>query len=119
MLRSYSLDFGGSWEVHWPLAEFAYKNSYQANISITPCKALYGRSCRLLLYWADGEECVILRAKIIHETIEKVRMIKERIKAVQSCQKNYADLKRCKIEFEVGDYVSEGSSKVRCYEIQS
>ena len=32
MLRACVLDHKGSWEEHLPLAEFAYNNSYQANI---------------------------------------------------------------------------------------
>ena len=32
MLRSCVLDFGGSWDEHLALAEFAYNNSYQNSI---------------------------------------------------------------------------------------
>jgi hypothetical protein len=32
MLRACTLDFGGSWDEHLPLAEFAYNNSYQSSI---------------------------------------------------------------------------------------
>ena len=34
------LDFKGSWEDHLYLAEFAYNNSYQASIKMTPFEAL-------------------------------------------------------------------------------
>ena len=40
------LDLKGSWEKHLPLVEFAYNNSYQASIQMTPYEALYGRSCQ-------------------------------------------------------------------------
>lgn len=46
MLRSCVLDFGGCWNKYLPLTEFAYNNSFQASIYMTPYKALYGRRCR-------------------------------------------------------------------------
>ena len=46
MLRACALDFGGSWEDHLPLIEFAYNNSYHSSIGMAPYVALYGRSCR-------------------------------------------------------------------------
>ena len=46
MLRACVLDHKGSWEEHLPLVEFAYNNSYQVSIQMTPCEALYGRQCR-------------------------------------------------------------------------
>jgi len=47
------LDFNGSWEDHLHLAEFAYNNSYQASIKMTPFEALYGRKYRSPLCWDD------------------------------------------------------------------
>ena len=38
-------------------------------------------------------------------TIEKITLIKERLKAAQSKQKSYADNRRRDLEFEVGDHV--------------
>nr|GEU33809.1 putative reverse transcriptase domain, ribonuclease H-like domain protein [Tanacetum cinerariifolium] len=32
MLRAYVIDFGGNWDVHLPLAEFSYNNSYYSSI---------------------------------------------------------------------------------------
>ena len=43
MLRACVLDHKGSWEEHLLLVEFAYNNSYQASIHMTPYEALYGR----------------------------------------------------------------------------
>ena len=45
MLRACVLDLKGSWEEHLPLVEFAYNNSYQASIQMSPYEALYGRPC--------------------------------------------------------------------------
>ncbi|GJY97434.1 putative reverse transcriptase domain-containing protein [Tanacetum coccineum] len=43
MLRTCVIDFGGSWDVHLPLAEFSYNNSYHSNIRCAPFEALHGR----------------------------------------------------------------------------
>lgn len=42
MLRSVTLDHGGSWERFLPLLKFTYNNSYQVTIGMTPYEALYG-----------------------------------------------------------------------------
>ncbi|GKD06060.1 putative reverse transcriptase domain-containing protein [Tanacetum coccineum] len=53
MLRACVIDFGGSWDVHLPLAEFSYNNSYHLSIRFAPFKAMYGRKCRSPILWAD------------------------------------------------------------------
>ena len=41
MMRACVLDFGGSWNKHLSLMEFAYNNSYQATIGMAPYELLY------------------------------------------------------------------------------
>ena len=41
----------------------------------------------------------------IQESIEKVKLIRERLKAAQSRQKSYADTRRRNLEFETGNHV--------------
>ncbi|GKE05801.1 putative reverse transcriptase domain-containing protein, partial [Tanacetum coccineum] len=43
MLRACVLDFEGSWDVHLPLVEFSYNNSYHSSMRCAPFEALYGR----------------------------------------------------------------------------
>ncbi|GJW84208.1 putative reverse transcriptase domain-containing protein [Tanacetum coccineum] len=52
MLRACILDFGGIWDVHLPLVEFSYNNSYHSSVRCAPFGALYGRKCRSLIMWA-------------------------------------------------------------------
>ena len=40
MFRMCVMDFGGQWDLHLPLIEFAYNNSYHASIEIAPYEAL-------------------------------------------------------------------------------
>ena len=46
MLRACVIDFGKAWDIHLPLVEFSYKNSYHTSIKGAPFEALYGRKCR-------------------------------------------------------------------------
>nr|GEU41523.1 hypothetical protein [Tanacetum cinerariifolium] len=56
MLRACILDFGGSWDVHLPLVEYSYNNSYHSSMRCAPFEALYGRKCRSPIMWAEPVE---------------------------------------------------------------
>ncbi|KAG8485968.1 hypothetical protein CXB51_019316 [Gossypium anomalum] len=66
-------------------------------------QALYGRKCRTPLYWTELKENQIYGVDLIKETEEKVKVIRDCLKAASDRQKSYADLKRKEIEFQVGD----------------
>ncbi|GJS34397.1 putative reverse transcriptase domain-containing protein [Tanacetum coccineum] len=105
MLRACVIEFGGSWHVYLPLAEFSYNNSYHTSIRCAPFEALYGRKCRSPVLWAEIGEGSLIRPKLVQETTNKVVVIKERLQAARDCQKSYADNRRKPLEFEVGDCV--------------
>ncbi|GJW25430.1 putative reverse transcriptase domain-containing protein [Tanacetum coccineum] len=71
MLRACVIDFGGNWDVHLPLAEFSYNNSYHSSIRYAPFKALYGRKCRSPVLWAEIGEISLIGPKLVQETTEK------------------------------------------------
>ena len=105
MLRVCVLDHKGSWEEHLPLVEFAYNNSYQASIQMSPYEALYGRSCQSPICWTEVGESSITGPDLIKDTSEKVSLILQHLLTAQSRQKSYTD-RRCRpLEFEVGDHV--------------
>ena len=105
MLRACVLDHKGSWEEHLPLVEFAYNNSYQASIQMTPYEALYGRPCRSPICWTEVGESSITGPDLIRDTSEKVSLIRQRLITAQIQQKSYADMLRRPLEFEVRDHV--------------
>nr|GEX35960.1 hypothetical protein [Tanacetum cinerariifolium] len=74
MLRACVIDFGGSWNIHLPLAKFSYNNSYHSSIRCAHFEALYGRKYRV------------------------------RLKAARDRQKSYADNRMKCLEFQVGDH---------------
>nr|GEW66177.1 putative reverse transcriptase domain-containing protein [Tanacetum cinerariifolium] len=81
MLRACVIGFGGSWDVHLPLAEFSYNNSYHLRIRCAPFEALYGRKCRSPVLWAEIGESSLIGPELIQETTDKVVLIKEKLKA--------------------------------------
>ena len=88
-----------------PLAKFAYNNSYRSSIGMAPFEALYGRKCRSPICRADVGDGPLLGPEIVYETIEKVKLIQQRLKTAQSRQKSYADVRRRDREYDVGDHV--------------
>lgn len=105
MLRACILEWGNSWERYLPLAEFAYNNSFQSSIDMSPYEALYGRPCRTPLCWTQVGERSIIGPAIVEETTEKIKFLKKKIKEAQDRQKSYADRRRKDIEFQEGDWV--------------
>src|SRR5207237_7644007 len=105
MLRACTLTYSKNWEECLPLAEFAYNNSYQKSLQMTPFEALYGRRCRTPLNWSEPGERVIFGPDIVQEAEGRVQLIQKHLKAAQSRQKSYADQRCRSLVFQVGDYV--------------
>ncbi|GKE43650.1 putative reverse transcriptase domain-containing protein, partial [Tanacetum coccineum] len=80
MIRACILEFEGSWDVHLPLVEFSYNNSYHSSVRCAPFEALYGRKCRSPIIWKEVGEGNLIRP-------------------------DYADKRRKPLEFSVGEYV--------------
>ncbi|GKA79365.1 putative reverse transcriptase domain-containing protein [Tanacetum coccineum] len=56
MLRACVIDSGNGWDIHLPLVELSYNNSYHTSIKAAPFEALYGRKCRSPVCWAKVGE---------------------------------------------------------------
>ncbi|KAL8119581.1 hypothetical protein AgCh_016907 [Apium graveolens] len=105
MLRVCAIDFKGSWDEHLPLVEFAYNNSYHANIGMPPYEALYGRKCRSPVYWGEVGKRKILGPELVQQMKEVVEVIQKRLIAAQHRQRKYADQLRKDMEFKEGNLV--------------
>ena len=99
------LDHLGAWDEFLPLIEFTYNHNFNASIGMAPYEALFDRKCRTPLCWYQDGEAVLVGPELLEHTIEKVRMVRDRMQASQSRQKAYADRKRRPLEFMVGDHV--------------
>ncbi|GJS36332.1 putative reverse transcriptase domain-containing protein [Tanacetum coccineum] len=62
MLRTCFLDFGGSWDVHLPLVEFSYNNSYHSSVRCASFEALYGLD-RLKAVQFDRKKCYAVKRR--------------------------------------------------------
>ncbi|WMV13936.1 hypothetical protein MTR67_007321 [Solanum verrucosum] len=105
MLRERVIDFKGNWDDLLPLIEFASNNSYHSSIGIAPFEALYGKRCRSPIGWFEVGEISLISPELVYEAIEKVQLIRERLRTAQSRQKSYDDVRRRDLEFEVNDWV--------------
>ncbi|GJY73429.1 putative reverse transcriptase domain-containing protein [Tanacetum coccineum] len=100
MLRACVIYLGGSWDVHLPLAEISYNNSYNSSIRCAPFEELYGRKCRSPFRWAEIRESRLIGPELVQETTDKVVLIKKKLKAARDRQKSYANNRRKPLEFE-------------------
>jgi hypothetical protein len=105
LLRACAMEFGGNWKDRIPLVEFTYNNSYQATIRMAPYEALYGIKCRTPVCWEEVGDQNLMGPEFVQDTSEKIRIIRDRMKAAQDRQKRYADRRRRPLEFNVGDKV--------------
>ncbi len=72
---------------------------------MAPFKALYRRKCLTPYYWVDLTDRLKLGAEIIQETIEKIKKIHKRLKAVNQRNERYVNQKKRDLKFEVGSKV--------------
>nr|AAT38727.1 Polyprotein, putative [Solanum demissum] len=105
MLRACVINFKVNWDDQLPLIEYAYNNNYYSSIQMTPYEALYGRRCRYLIGWFEVDEAGLIGPDFSHHAMDKVKIIQERLKTMQSHQKSYTDVRRRDLEFEVDDWV--------------
>ena len=71
---------------------------------MTSYEALYGKPCRSLLHRAELDEHVVMGPQVIEETTEKICVIRDKLKAIQSRQKKYTDFPRWEVEFDIDDF---------------
>jgi hypothetical protein len=72
---------------------------------MAPYEALYSRKCRTPLYWEEVEDKKLYDVELIQVTIEKVKIIKDQIKAVQDRQNKFIDARKRPLKFITKDKV--------------
>ncbi|XP_009760535.1 uncharacterized protein [Nicotiana sylvestris] len=110
MLHACVLDFKGG---HLQLIEFAYNNINHSSIQIAPFEALYGRRCGSHIGWFEIWEDELIGPDLVHQAMEKVKTIKERLKTAQSRQKSYLDIRRRDLESREDDWVFLNVSPIK------
>ncbi|WMV58415.1 hypothetical protein MTR67_051800 [Solanum verrucosum] len=105
MFRDCVINFNGSWDDHLPLIEFTYNNNYHSSIHMAPYEALYGCRYRSPVGWFEVGEAALIGPNLVNDAMEKVQLIRDRLKTAQSRQKSYADVRRRHLEFQIDDWV--------------
>ncbi|XP_070013264.1 uncharacterized protein [Nicotiana sylvestris] len=83
----------------------AHTSSFHASIQMAPFEALYGRRCRYLIGSFEVGEAELIGSDLMHQAMEKVKIIKERLKTSKSCQKSYSEVRHRDLEFKEDDWV--------------
>uniref|UniRef100_A0A1S3YSF0 Integrase zinc-binding domain-containing protein n=1 Tax=Nicotiana tabacum TaxID=4097 RepID=A0A1S3YSF0_TOBAC len=86
-----------------PVKTTDFAEHYQASIGMTPYEALYRRRCRSPVGWFEAIEVPLIGPEFVCEALEKVQLIRERLRAAQNRQKSYSDKRHRELEFIVGD----------------
>ena len=73
------------------MLEFAYNNSNQSGIQMALYEALYGRKCRSPIGWFEVGDRQLLGPNMVKDAVDKVKLIRDRMKTAQSWKKSYAD----------------------------
>ncbi|XP_070045112.1 uncharacterized protein [Nicotiana tomentosiformis] len=100
-----NMDFMGSCDDHLPLIEFAYNNSYHARIQMSLFEALYGRRCRSPIGWFEIGEAEFFGPYLMHQDMEKVKIIAEQLTTTQSHHRSYSNVRCRDLEFKDDDWV--------------
>nr|GEV76582.1 retrotransposon protein, putative, Ty3-gypsy subclass [Tanacetum cinerariifolium] len=84
MLRACVLNFRGSWDVHLPLVDFSYNESYHSSVRCASFETLYGRKCCKPIMWAEVGEGQLIGLELVKETSEKImQFIELRLRMVR------------------------------------
>lgn len=75
MLRTCAIEFAADWEKCLPYVEFAYNNSYQFSLKMSPFEAFYGRQCRTPLLWSEAGEGYLFGPDFLKDAEDKVHLI--------------------------------------------
>ena len=68
-------------------------------------KALSGRRCRYPICWFEVGEAILIGPNLVYQAMEKVILIRERLKVAQSRQKSCSDVRQRDLKFEIDDWV--------------
>ncbi|GJS16374.1 ty3-gypsy retrotransposon protein [Tanacetum coccineum] len=97
-LASFGHNFLNLAVIFLPWAEYCYNTSYHNSIKMTPYQALYGT-------YPPGSSKVAVVEDMLVERDELLRLLRENLLAAKNRMEKKANLKRRKVEFNVGDKV--------------
>ena len=99
------INFKGSWDDHFPC--------YHSSIQMSPNEALYGRRCRSHVGWFDLGQAALIGPYSLLYAMEKLQLIRNRLRTTQSRQKSYDHVKKRELEFNKDDRVFLNDSPMK------
>ena len=72
---------------------------------MAPYEALYGRKCRSPLYWDKEGKEILEGPELVQITVDKINLIKSKLKASQDRQKSYVDQHKKEMDYQIGNKV--------------
>ncbi|XP_049381297.1 uncharacterized protein LOC125845823 [Solanum stenotomum] len=72
---------------------------------MAPYEALYGRKYRSPIGLFEIGETTLIGPDLVHQAMEKFKVIQQRLETAQSRHNSYADVRRRGLEFSIGDWV--------------
>ncbi len=105
MLQACVLNYSEGWFRYLSLVEFAYNNSYQANIEMASYEVLYRHRCRSPICWDDLGKRKSIGPDLVEKSEAKICIARQQLLIAQSHQKSYADRRQRDLEFQVGKHI--------------
>jgi hypothetical protein len=93
------------WDDYLHLVEFAYNNSYQSSLKMSPFQALNGRRCNTTVSWDSPMNITMLGPKRVKEMEQNISRIKQNLETNQDRQKIYILKNKMHKELKVGEHV--------------
>ncbi|XP_070050055.1 uncharacterized protein [Nicotiana tomentosiformis] len=80
--------------------------SYHSSIQMAQYEALYRRKCKAPIGWFEVGETKLVGPELVQQTVENIKLIRERLLVAQSRQKFYADNRLRDLDFQVTEQLS-------------
>nr|GEV51750.1 hypothetical protein [Tanacetum cinerariifolium] len=128
MSTTYHPQTDGIWDVHLPLVEFSYNNSYHSSVRYASFEALYGRKCCSPIMWVEVGEGQLIGPNTQIEIIEKVGPVAYRLELHEELNSvhdtfHVSNLKKCladtTLQFIQFLYHVDGGDFVENYGVES
>nr|GEV26848.1 putative reverse transcriptase domain-containing protein [Tanacetum cinerariifolium] len=101
------------WDVHLPLVEFSYNNSYYFSVRCALFEEIYGKKCRSPILWVEVGEGQLIGPEIVQETTKKISQIKDMLKDVVRFGKKGKLAPRFGGPFEITERISLVAYRLR------
>ena len=69
---------------------------------MAPFEALYGKKCWSPIGWFKPNEAKLIGPNLVKDAIVNVKVIRERLQALQDQQKSYANIRQQELNFKRG-----------------